>query len=108
MMETGELILGSIFNKIKKILPSRKSPKDLQIANDKGEREACPLSSNLDKNIKHIRAIFDRCDDITMREFKIGAKTPIRAFMVHIEGMIDTSLATNNISKKYRIESPFN
>jgi spore germination protein KA len=86
-----------IYNKMKKIFKPRKSPQNSQSIKDVKRNEPNPLSSNLEENMKHVKAIFDRCSDIIMRDFKISAKEPIRAFIVYMDGMIDKDLTSNNI-----------
>ncbi|HHX24011.1 MAG TPA: spore germination protein [Thermoanaerobacterales bacterium] len=90
----------SIYDKIKGLFKSSKEPLNIK---DKNENKTIQMSPNLDENIKHLKAIFDRCSDIIMREFKINAPKPISAFLIYLDGMVDSKLVTDNIVKALQV-----
>ena len=59
--------------------------------------EQTPLSKNIDKNIKELRRVFERCDDVVMREILIGVAEPIKAFLVFVDGMSDEKAINEHV-----------
>lgn len=83
-----------ILHKIKNTLKKTLINKDTKVE-DTGEKVL--VSSNLDKNVKYIRSVFERCSDVILREFKIPAKESISASVIYIDGMVDKTLTAANI-----------
>jgi len=55
----------------------------------KQDPEDRPLSKKLDDNKKVLAEIFDRCDDLVMREFTIGKQNPVRLLAVFLDPLVD-------------------
>lgn len=54
------------------------------------ENNSDALSSKLEINLQRIKSIFDESSDLVIREFKIGTKGSIKAFIVLIKGLVDS------------------
>jgi len=61
------------------------------------EKEDRILSSSLKKNKKVIKEIFDRCDDLVIREFMIGRKKQVRAMAVFFEPLVNPDLLHHSL-----------
>ena len=96
--------MRSIINKIKNMFK-----KSLVVEDIKQEKPAEKLliSPNLDKNVKYIKAVFDRCSDLVVREFKIPAREPIDAALFYIDGMVDKNLTAANILRSLQFNPSF-
>lgn len=83
--------------------------KKLVVEDIKQEKPAEKLliSPNLDKNVKYIKAVFDRCSDLVVREFKIPAREPIDAALFYIDGMVDKNLTAANILRSLQFNPSF-
>ncbi len=57
------------------------------------------LSTELNENLKTIKDIFINTDDLIIREFKIGTKHPVSAFVVMIVGLINEESVNENLLK---------
>jgi spore germination protein KA len=55
----------------------------------KSNPEDRTLSKKLDDNKKVLQEIFDRCDDLVMREIMIGKENPVRALAVFFDPLVD-------------------
>lgn len=47
------------------------------------------IDKNLDINFSNIKTILGKSEDISFKEFKIGIRTPVKAFICIVEGLID-------------------
>jgi len=88
-------------NKIKNIF-SRQVSENEDVKIEKSSEKVL-LSSNLDENIKHLRSVFDRCNDVAMRSFQINAEEPIDGFLIYIDGMIDEKLTATNVLRSLQL-----
>ena len=88
-------------NKIKNIF-SRQVSENEDVKIEKSSEKVL-LSSNLDENIKHLRSVFDRCNDVAMRSFQINAEEPIDGFLIYIDGMIDEKLTAANVLRSLQL-----
>lgn len=88
-------------NKIKNIF-SRQISENEDIKIEKSSEKVL-LSSNLDENIKYLRSVFDRCNDVAMRSFQINAEEPIDGFLIYIDGMIDEKLTAANVLRSLQL-----
>ncbi|MCG1011397.1 spore germination protein [Tepidanaerobacter sp. GT38] len=88
-------------NKIKNIF-SRQISENEDIKIEKSSENVL-LSSNLDENIKYLRSVFDRCNDVAMRSFQINAEEPIDGFLIYIDGMIDEKLTATNVLRSLQL-----
>jgi spore germination protein KA len=57
------------------------------------------LSKDLNENLKAIKNIFDKADDLIIREFKIGTEQQVNAFTVMISGLINEASVNENLIK---------
>lgn len=57
------------------------------------------LSKNLQVNLNSIQTVFEKCSDVIFREFKIGTKQQVGAFLVMIEGLVNTAIINENLMK---------
>lgn len=55
------------------------------------------LSTNYDKNIKFIRGIFNLCDDVIFREFKVNLTQPLRACVIFVSPLADQKMITKEL-----------
>ena len=88
-------------NKIKNIF-SRQVSENEDVKIEKSSENVL-LSSNLDENIKYLRSVFDRCNDVAMRSFQINAEEPIDGFLIYIDGMIDEKLTATNVLRSLQL-----
>ncbi|NLI13428.1 spore germination protein [Pelotomaculum propionicicum] len=61
------------------------------------ETERRPISSSLEKNKAIVKEIFDRCDDLVIREIIISRKSPVRALVVYLDPMVNPDLLQHNL-----------
>ncbi|MGH4122114.1 MAG: spore germination protein [Clostridium sp.] len=54
------------------------------------EYQNLKVSNSLEENKKNISNIFDKCNDLVIREFKITSNTKFSAILVYIDNMIET------------------
>jgi spore germination protein KA len=57
------------------------------------------FSQDLEKNLNTLKGIIGNSNDIIIRKFAFGSKKRIRAVLIFINGMIDTTLVNENIMK---------
>ncbi len=81
--------------------------KDLKIPHerfDEGESddavEQHPITSSLADNQKTLREIFNKCGDVTFREFELGTAPPVQLLAVSIEGLVSTEDVNRDILAK--------
>lgn len=71
------------------------------LASDSGklDGDAQVLSTDLNVNLSSIQTVFEKCSDVIIREFKIGAQQQVTAFLVMVEGLIDKSAVNESLLK---------
>lgn len=57
------------------------------------------LSKDLNENLKTIKNIFDKANDLIIREFKIGTEQQVNAFTVMISGLVNEASVIENLMK---------
>ena len=68
-------------------------------------KETRPLVASIDANLQTLREVFDRCTDITFREFGLNLATPVRAFIIFADSLCDTVLINESILKSIMQET---
>lgn len=91
-----------ILNKIKKAFKQTLAYEDTKVEDTV---EKVLVSSNLEKNVKYIKTVFERCSDVVVREFEIPAKESINAILIYIDGMVDKELTAANILRSLQFNS---
>ncbi|MDF2636127.1 MAG: GerA spore germination protein [Pelosinus sp.] len=93
-------MLRNIFKKLKK-LADRERPYT------KGEHlvENIPLSTNLARNIQHLKEIFQDCSDVVFREYAIGGSKPVKAAIFYVDGLVNTSLLSDAALNPLMVDS---
>jgi hypothetical protein len=82
-----------------------------KISNSSNRREknaednAKPISRDLNKNLEQIKSIFANCSDIVYREFLIGYKTPVKAALIYVDGLIDKVAVHDHLLKSLTLEA---
>lgn len=64
------------------------------------------ISNKYSENIKLIKAAFENCSDIAIREFKIGVDQKVAAFAVILVGLIDETAIRENLIKPLMLAPP--
>lgn len=65
------------------------------------------LSSNLKENIAIIETLFRDCDDVVKKEFQfIRGSQRISAYMVYIDGLVDTEMIQDNVIAPLQEKEP--
>lgn len=57
------------------------------------------ISKDLNENLKTIKNIFNKADDLIIREFKIGTEQQVNAFAVMISGLFNEASVNENLIK---------
>jgi len=70
----------------------------------KDSKEARPLSKDLKVNLDYIKTVFEGASDIVIREFKLGAKQQIEAFLVMLDGLVDKMAVNESLLKSLMLE----
>ncbi|KKM10320.1 hypothetical protein SY88_14575 [Clostridiales bacterium PH28_bin88] len=65
--------------------------------------ERHPLSMSIEENIKELRSIFDRCSDVVMRELKLSAGEPIKAFLMYVDGLSEKAMISDHMMRALQI-----
>ncbi|MBB6214165.1 spore germination protein KA [Anaerosolibacter carboniphilus] len=93
-------MLRNIFKKLKKLADGKRS-------NKKGEHlvEDIPISTNLTRNIQQLKEIFDNCSDIVFREYTIGGTNPVKAAIIYVDGLVNTSLISDGALNPLMVDS---
>lgn len=63
------------------------------------------LSSNLQVNIKQLHNIFEKCQDVVFRDFKIAGRNSVTALLIYVNGLADTALLSESTLKPLMIDS---
>ncbi|WP_418790730.1 spore germination protein [Phosphitispora sp. TUW77] len=58
-----------------------------------------PVSANLDKNMSHLKDLFDRCTDVIFREFDAAISGGVKTAMVYIDGLVNKEMLTEDLVK---------
>ncbi|NLT94507.1 MAG: spore germination protein [Clostridia bacterium] len=82
---------------VKKIPIKKNNPTD--------ENKAKPISTDINKNLEEIKSIFSNCSDIVFREFLIGYKSPVKAALIYVDGLIDKAAVHDHILKSLTLEA---
>ncbi|MDQ7095220.1 spore germination protein [Desulfosporosinus sp. PR] len=61
--------------------------------------EQMSLSKDLKENLQSMQKVFENASDVVIREFKIGAEQPVRAFTVMIFGLFNEASVNENLIK---------
>lgn len=70
------------------------------------EVQSEPLGDSLEENLKNLKQIFDRCEDIIYREFIINANEPIKATLIYIKGITDAKKISEYMLEPIIHEAP--
>ncbi|TWH56833.1 spore germination protein KA [Desulfitobacterium sp. LBE] len=65
-----------------------------------------PLDNSLQENLQSLKEIFDRCADITFREFKINADEPINATLIYLKEITDAKKISEYMLEPMMYEAP--
>ncbi len=72
---------------------------------DKTSKDTQPLSKDLKVNLNSIKAVFENCSDIVIREFKIGVEQQIEAFLVMVDGLVDKIAVNESLMKSLMLDA---
>ncbi|QNO14503.1 spore germination protein [Alkalicella caledoniensis] len=64
--------------------------------NGEKKQRGTPISKNLNKNYSYLKNLFQDCDDINFRRFKI-ANTNTTALIVYVDGLTNEDTLSNNV-----------
>jgi len=56
-----------------------------------------PLSTNYDDNVKMFKEVFNLCDDVVFREFKVDLTQPLKACVVYVGPLTDHTMLTKDL-----------
>ncbi|MBU7005948.1 spore germination protein [Phosphitispora fastidiosa] len=88
-----------MFKKWKRIIKKAfVKPRNESQAIGSGESKE-PVSANLNKNMTHLKAVFDRCTDIIFREFEAAIGGGVKIAMVYIDGLVNKEMLTEDLVK---------
>jgi len=88
-----------MFKKWKKIIKKAfVKPRNESQAIGRGESKET-VSTDLDKNMRHLKAVFDRCTDIIFREFEAAIGGGVKIAMVYIDGLVNKEMLTEDLVK---------
>jgi len=98
----GELIimLGNIFKKLKKLADGSHSDK-----NNDYMVEEIPLSTHLTRNMLQLKEIFENCSDVKFREYVISGSKPVKAAIIYVDGLVNTSLISDGALSPLMVDS---
>lgn len=57
------------------------------------------ISPNIESNIKELKQAFEDCQDVVYKDFVIGEKLDNKLSLVYIDGLVNTDLITENVTK---------
>ena len=60
-------------------------------------QSATPISVNLETNIAWVQQYFERCSDLLIRRFLVGAQPPCEAVLLYLDGMTDSAVVHDDI-----------
>lgn len=66
---------------------------------NKKNKEENPISLKIDENIKSLKDVFEDCDDVVYRDFRIGIEQNNRMTIVYVDGLVDKELIQEHILK---------
>ena len=66
--------------------------------------EAQPLSKDLKINLDTLKTVFEDASDIVIREFKIGTEQKIEAFLIMIDGLVDSMAVDDGLLKALMLD----
>lgn len=81
---------------LKPVLPKKKKSEDIP-SPPPNETQVQLLSTNLSDNLALLKNRFQNSMDVTFRQFNIDFKSPKRALIVYIEGLVDTAAIKSDI-----------
>jgi len=88
-------------NKIKRILISTAPKQNLESVPEKNKTS---ISTNLQENLVKIQDVFANASDLVIRQFEIGSRVRIKAFIAFIDGLVDKEIIQLNLLKPLMIE----
>lgn len=56
-----------------------------------------PISVRVDDNIRKLQSIFKDCSDVVIREFKINAHKPVKAYLIYVDGLVDDKTINQHV-----------
>lgn len=92
-----------MLNAIKKFFSLSEDTNKNQLISHKNmqeEYENLKVSNILQENINNINNIFNKCNDLIIREFKITSNTKFSAILVYIDNMIETKIFEESIIER--------
>lgn len=72
---------------------------------DETSKDTQPLSKDLKVNLNSIKAVFENCSDIVIREFKIGIEQQVEAFLVMVDGLVDKIAVNESLLKSLMLDA---
>lgn len=95
-----------MFKRLLKALASLYKKRQKKVRNSPAEPVSKPIiSGNLDENIRYIKTSLGNSPDLIIRKFGIGIKQQIMCAVVHIDGMADKNIISQNVLKNLMIDA---
>lgn len=92
-----------ILNKIKLLGYQGKKGKTLNY--DTLTKNDLQISKDMQVNLNILKNVFSDANDIVFREFKIGAKQQVKAFLIFVDGLVNNNLINESLLKSLMLDA---
>lgn len=82
---------------LNKIPPNKSSQRENEYNSPEEPQDSSAISLSIEENLQRIHDIFDESADVATREFNIGTKSTVHAFIVFINGLVDQPSVNLNL-----------